>query len=147
MSPKTPDTTTGVSPPPKETQSAQRRPRRIPYWILPSEETQVLFQEGHGTAPNLIYARGVPESPSLYPTSFDMTQCTLVIVEVGFCMHLGCDIEIEKKTENYSPLIASIGRHLAGCINTISSKQYVLLRLTYVLISRVSIDSRTIVIE
>ena len=45
-------------------------PRRLPDWILPQEITQMLFAAGHGTAPDLIYARGVPDSPSPDPTSF-----------------------------------------------------------------------------
>jgi hypothetical protein len=53
-------------------------PRRMPEWVLPAEETYALFQAGHGTAPDLVYARGVPNSPSPDPTSFDKKQCTLV---------------------------------------------------------------------
>jgi hypothetical protein len=70
-----------------------------------------LFQAGHGTTPHLIYARGVPNSPSPYSTSFDRKQCTLNIVEIGVCKDLGCDIEIENKTEKYSPLIVPLVKY------------------------------------
>ncbi len=31
----------------------------------------MLFEAGHGTAPDLVYARGVPDTPFLDPTAFD----------------------------------------------------------------------------
>ncbi len=71
----------------------------------------MLFEAGHGTAPNLIYARGVPDTPSPDPTFFDRKQCTLIIVEIDFCKDLGCDIKFDKKTEKYSPLIAALRRY------------------------------------
>ena len=38
-------------------------------------------------------------------------QCTLILVEIGFCKDLGCDIKFDKKTEKYSPLIAALKRY------------------------------------
>jgi hypothetical protein len=38
---------------------------------LPSEETQVLFEGGHGTSPDFRYARGVPDTPDPGLTNFD----------------------------------------------------------------------------
>jgi hypothetical protein len=35
-------------------------PNQIPPWVLPPEEAQALFEAGHGTALDLIYARGYP---------------------------------------------------------------------------------------
>ena len=58
-------------------------PRRIPTSVLSLDETHELFSAGHGTAPALIYARGVPDSPSSDPTSFNNTQCILILVEIG----------------------------------------------------------------
>jgi hypothetical protein len=46
-------------------------PNRIPDWVLPYEETLRLFEAGHGTTPDLIYARGVPNTSSPDPTTFD----------------------------------------------------------------------------
>jgi hypothetical protein len=46
-------------------------PTRIPDWVLPQGETHMLFDAGHGTTPDLIYARGVPDTTSPDPTSFD----------------------------------------------------------------------------
>ena len=73
-------------------------PSRIPEWVLPHAETQMLSEAGHGTTPDLIYARGVPNTPSLDPTSFNKMQCTLIIVEIGFYMDLGCDVNLDEKT-------------------------------------------------
>jgi len=86
-------------------------PRRIPDWVFPPDETQTMFQAGHGTDPELIYARGIPNSSSTNPIYFDKKQCTLTIVEIGFCRDLGGDIKIEKKTEKYSPLIEALMKY------------------------------------
>jgi hypothetical protein len=59
-------------------------PRRIPDRVFLLEETQASFQAGHGTTPDLIYARGVTESPSLDPIYFDRKHYTLIIVKIGF---------------------------------------------------------------
>jgi len=37
-------------------------------------------------------------------------QCTLIIIEIGFRMDLGCDVKFDMKTEKYSPLIAALRR-------------------------------------
>jgi len=74
-------------------------------------ETQELFLVGHGTAPDLIYAKRVPDSPSLNPTSFSKKHCTIFIVEIDMCRNLGCDITLAEKTEKYSPLIAALEKY------------------------------------
>ena len=71
----------------------------------------MLFEAEHGTSPDFIYARGVPYAPSPDPTSFDKKQCTLIIVEIGFCRDLGCDMKFEMKNEKYSLLLAALRRH------------------------------------
>ena len=86
-------------------------PRRIHEWILSHEEIQKLYAVGHGTAPDRIYARGVPYSPSPDPTTFNKRLCTLIIIEVGFCRAFGCDTKLEAKTTKYAPLIAILKRH------------------------------------
>ena len=70
-----------------------------------------LVEAGHGTTPDIIYARRVPNAPSPDPSSFDKKQRTLVIVEIGFYRGLGCDIKFEKKTKKYSPLLAALRRY------------------------------------
>jgi hypothetical protein len=40
-----------------------------------------------------------------------MKQCTLIIVEIGFCRDLGCDIKIDKKAEKYPPLGVALRRY------------------------------------
>jgi hypothetical protein len=71
----------------------------------------MLFEAGHGPPPDLIYARGVPDTPSSDPKIFDKNQCTLIVVEIGFCRDLGCDTKFDKKTEKYSPLVAALRRY------------------------------------
>jgi hypothetical protein len=59
-------------------------PTRISPWVLPTEETQALFAEGHGTAPKLIYGRGVPAIHNPYHINANKKLCSLIMVEVGF---------------------------------------------------------------
>jgi hypothetical protein len=58
-------------------------PYRITPWVLPTEETHALFQGGHGTTPDLIYAKGVPDNPDPGITSFDKKLCTSFSLRMG----------------------------------------------------------------
>ena len=58
----------------------------------------MLFEAEHGTAPDLIYARGVPDPPTSDPTSFDRKHCTLVIIDIGLCRDFGCVEKLVEKT-------------------------------------------------
>ncbi len=71
----------------------------------------MMSEAGYVTAPDLIYARGVPNTPSPDPTFFNIIQCTLIIVEIGFCIDLGCDVKCDEKTEKYNPLIAALKKY------------------------------------
>jgi hypothetical protein len=53
-------------------------PTRIPLWVLPADETQALFDAGYGTAPDLIYDKGVPDDPHPDQTNTDKKLCTLI---------------------------------------------------------------------
>ena len=64
-------------------------PRYIPAWALPQEDIDNLMAAGAGAAPDIIYARGVPADPSLDFDAFNMKECTLILIEVGFCLDLG----------------------------------------------------------
>ena len=80
-------------------------PARIPDWILPLETQDSLFGAGHGTAPDLIYARGVPNTPLMDPTTFDRKECNLIVIEIAFCQDFGCDKRLQEKTAKYAPLV------------------------------------------
>ena len=56
-------------------------PSRIPMWVLPTEETHTLFEGSHGTAPCLIYARGVPDTRDPGQTNFDKKTWILILTE------------------------------------------------------------------
>jgi hypothetical protein len=83
-------------------------PTRIPEWILPLETQDALFAAGHGTAPDLIYARGVPDTPEPDPTTFDRKNCNLLVSEVFFCRDFGCHERLQVKTTKYAPLINAL---------------------------------------
>jgi hypothetical protein len=70
----------------------------------------MMFEARHGTTPDLIYARGVQDTPSPDPTSLNKKQCTLILVEIGFCRDLGCDIKFDEKTEKY-PLVTALRKY------------------------------------
>jgi hypothetical protein len=70
------------------------------------EESQTLFDSGYGTAPGPIYARGVPDTPSPDPTTFDKKQYTLILIEIGLCRDFG--YHKPQNLEKYSPLIAAL---------------------------------------
>jgi hypothetical protein len=73
---------------------------------MPPEEIQALHEGGHGTAPDLIYARGISDAPDPSQTNFDNKLCTLILIEIEFSRNLGCDKKFAEKTEKYSPLVA-----------------------------------------
>ncbi len=65
-------------------------PPHILDWILPRETQDFHFKADHGTAPNLIYAREIPDTPDPDPDAFDRKKCNLILIEVGSCMDFGC---------------------------------------------------------
>lgn len=83
-------------------------PSRIPDWILPLETQDALFAAGHGTAPDLVYARGVPDTPEPDPATFDRKLCNLIIIKVCFCRDFGCHKRRQEKTIKYAPLVAAL---------------------------------------
>ena len=83
-------------------------PTRIPDWIRPHETQEALFLARHGTAPDLVYARGVPDAPSSDPITFEHKKRNLVLIEVGFCQYFGCHKRLQEKTTKYAPLVTSL---------------------------------------
>ena len=81
---------------------------RIPDWILPHEIQEAMFRAGHGTAPDLIYAKGVPDTPTPDPSTSDRKQCILIIIEVGFCQDFGGHKRRQEKTAKYAPLVNAL---------------------------------------
>ena len=63
-------------------------PNFIPDWVLPADELQKLIDEGQGAAPDLIYARGIPDSPHPPSAPSQRKECALLIIEIGFCRDL-----------------------------------------------------------
>jgi len=66
---------------------------------------------GLGSAPDIIYARGVPADPTPDLNSFDRKDCSLILFEIGFCRDLGCHDKLTKKTEKYPPLLCGLRRY------------------------------------
>jgi len=63
----------------------------------------------HGTAPHL--RKKGPKHSLSRPDLLQQIQYTLILVEIGFYMDLGCDIKFDKKTEKYSPLLTALGKY------------------------------------
>ena len=60
-----------------------------------------LIANGHGTAHDLIYAKGEPDIPSSDPAAFDRMQRNFIIVETKFGRDIGCDDKLTKNIEKY----------------------------------------------
>ena len=63
---------------------------------------------GAGAATEIIYARGVPVSPSPDPTSFDRKDYALILFKIGLCRDLGCHDKLTKKIEKCHPLLCTL---------------------------------------
>jgi hypothetical protein len=59
-------------------------PDHILDWIFRKEAQDALYKAGHGTAPDLIYAIGISDTPIPDPCAFDRKRCNLVLIEFGF---------------------------------------------------------------
>ena len=59
-------------------------PYRIPEYILPQELQDSLFKVGHGTSPDVIYTRGVPDTMSPDPSIFDRKKSKIILIDIGF---------------------------------------------------------------
>ena len=86
-------------------------PRYIPAWVLPQEDLDSLMAAGAGAAPDIIYARGVPAHPSPDIESFNRSDCSLILFEIGFGRDLGCHKKLKEKTEKYNPLVTTLQRY------------------------------------
>ena len=78
-------------------------PSYLPHWVLPQAASDHLRRHHQGVAPDLLYARGVPNSPTPDPTSFDKSSCSLLLIEVGFCSDLNLRSKLEEKPKNTNP--------------------------------------------
>ena len=81
---------------------------RIPEWVLPHETHDALFAVGYGTALDLSYARGVPDTPLPDPSTFNRRKCNLILVEVGFCRDFGCHTMHQEETAKYALLVTAL---------------------------------------
>ena len=83
-------------------------PSYLPNWVLPQHSSDLLRQHNHGVAPDLVYARGVPNLPNLDPTSIDKSSCSLLLIEVGFSSDLNLKSKLADKTSKYQPLLKEL---------------------------------------
>ena len=58
----------------------------------PKEAQDARFHAGHVTAPDLIHAKGISDTPIPDPSAFDRQKCNLILIEVGFCKDQACTI-------------------------------------------------------
>jgi len=74
-----------------------RAPTRIPDKVMSFQTQECIFKSGHGTAPDLIYAMGIPDIPAPDPTTFDCKMCNRILIEVGFCGEFRCHAKLQEK--------------------------------------------------
>ena len=95
-----------LEPPPARGGHCQGRGMHYrPEWVLPASELQALIDAGKCAAQDLIYARGVPSFPAPHLSQFQRSECTLLLIKVGFCRDLGCTEKCSEKQTKYAPLI------------------------------------------
>ncbi len=51
----------------------------------------LVIEKDQDITPDLIYTKGVPNTPSPDPTAFDHKHCSLTFVEIGLCRDFGCN--------------------------------------------------------
>ena len=75
-----------------------------------SANSWALLSEGAGLAPDIVYARGVPNltPPPLH--SYTPRQCSLLLVEVGFCQDLRLQTKEQLKLGKYEALVQALQR-------------------------------------
>jgi hypothetical protein len=83
-------------------------PSHLPRWVLSQAAFDRLRQQNHGVTPDILYARGVPNSTAPDLSQLDKKRCSLLLVEVGFCSDLNLRAKLELKTQKYQPLIAEL---------------------------------------
>ena len=83
-------------------------PKYLPEWVLPKEVHDRLLAEGAGLAPDIVYARGVPNLCPPPPNSFNPCQCSLLLVEVGYCQDLRLDSKEQMKLGKYDSLVTAL---------------------------------------
>jgi len=59
-----------------------KAPRYVPARVLPQEDLDIMVSAGAGTAPDIIYARGVPADPFPDIDSFNRKACSLILFEI-----------------------------------------------------------------
>ena len=86
-------------------------PRYLPEWVVPAADLRQLTDSQQGTAPDLVYAFGVPDvaDPGAAPP-FDKQQCALLLIEVGFAADLRLPARAQEKADKYQPLVDLLRR-------------------------------------
>ena len=94
------------------TPNAQKRPTDYPRGCCQRRRHKLsCFEEGHGTAPNLTYARGVPDTPGEGKTNFDKKTCTLILIKIGFSPETHVPILPRNARTTRPCALATIMRH------------------------------------
>jgi hypothetical protein len=86
-------------------------PRYIPAWALPQEDLDSLIAAGVGAAPDIVYARGIPDNLPSDFSAFNRKDCTLLLFEVGFCRDFGCNEKYKQHTDKYFPFLTALRKY------------------------------------
>ena len=63
---------------------------------------------GHGIAPDIVYARGVPRLRPPPAGTYNPLQCALLIIEVGYCQDFRLLDKARLKLCRYEPLVSAL---------------------------------------
>jgi hypothetical protein len=83
-------------------------PQYLPDWILPASQSDILREWGLGVTPDLVFGVGVPSVVDSEDADWKRCNCTLILIEVGFCADLRCHLKLQEKREKYEPLLREL---------------------------------------
>ena len=89
-------------------QECVEAPNFLPPWVMPEARQRELLAQGHGIAPDIVYARGVPCMESPPSGTYTPHHRALLIIEVGYCQDFRLQDKAHLKLGKYDPLVAAL---------------------------------------
>ena len=86
-------------------------PQYLPDWILPVSQSDILREWGLGVTPDLVFGVGVPSVVDSEDADWKRCNCTLILIEVGFCADLRCHLKLQAKLDKYELLLGELRRY------------------------------------
>jgi hypothetical protein len=86
-------------------------PKYLPDWILPTHISDILRELELGVTPDLVFGVGVKDFADPNAGPLIRQDCTLILIEVGFCADLRCHLKLQAKLDKYNILVEELKRY------------------------------------